>query len=194
MSEWWTYDPAELLMFAPRTYWRMVERYNAAFWPGVVLAWVTGLGVWWLASRGQLLAHRFALAVLALAWLWVGWAFHWQRYAEIFLSGPWLAAACWLAAALLAAGAVSPGPAPLRPHAVGHALAGAGLLLYPLAGTLFGRPLVQVEVFGWMPDPTAVVTLGVLLLAASGWRMVALSVLPILLLLWGWGTQWVMAG
>jgi hypothetical protein len=50
---------------------------------------------------------------------------------------------------------------------------GFGLLVlaivgYPWLGVLLGRPLSQAEVFGIAPDPTAVGTLGVLLLTASG--------------------------
>ena len=33
MSEWWTYRPSDFLMFAPRTYWRLFELHNEAWWP-----------------------------------------------------------------------------------------------------------------------------------------------------------------
>ena len=34
MSEWWTYHLSDFLLFAPRTYYRLFELYNAAIWPG----------------------------------------------------------------------------------------------------------------------------------------------------------------
>ena len=37
MSEWWTYTISDFLMFSPRTYYRMLERYNTAIWPGQIL-------------------------------------------------------------------------------------------------------------------------------------------------------------
>jgi hypothetical protein len=39
------------------------------------------------------------------------------------------------------------------------------LLMLPLMGPLLGRSWTQAEVFGMAPDPTALATLGVLLLA-----------------------------
>ena len=33
MSEWWTYRPSDFLLFAPRTYYRLFELYNAEIWP-----------------------------------------------------------------------------------------------------------------------------------------------------------------
>ena len=50
MSEWWTYRPSDFLLFAPRTYYRLVESYNAESWP-------------W-----QAVAIAAALALVALAW------------------------------------------------------------------------------------------------------------------------------
>jgi hypothetical protein len=40
------------------------------------------------------------------------------------------------------------------------------LLAYPLLGAISGRSWRQMEMFGVAPDPTAVATLGLLLLAA----------------------------
>ena len=33
MSEWWTYRPSDFLLFAPRTYYRLIELYNVEWWP-----------------------------------------------------------------------------------------------------------------------------------------------------------------
>ena len=33
MSEWWSYRPADFLMFSPRIYWRLFASINEAFWP-----------------------------------------------------------------------------------------------------------------------------------------------------------------
>ncbi|MNC51971.1 hypothetical protein D3C75_1012900 [compost metagenome] len=41
------------------------------------------------------------------------------------------------------------------------------LLGFPLLGPLLGRSWTQAEVFGMAPDPTALATLGVLLLAGG---------------------------
>ena len=57
-----------------------------------------------------------------------------------------------------------------------------GLVAYPVLPTLFGRPWTSAEVFGIAPDPTAIVTLGILL-AASGRFVPLLFPIPILWLL-----------
>ena len=44
MSEWWTYRPSDFLLFAPRTYYRLVETYNAESWPWQAVALAAALG------------------------------------------------------------------------------------------------------------------------------------------------------
>ena len=83
MSEWWTYRPADFLMFAPRTYWRLFELHNQAWWPVQLLAVLLGLAIAVGLWRGTAFAPRFATGVLALCCLFVAWAFVWQRYAGI---------------------------------------------------------------------------------------------------------------
>jgi hypothetical protein len=53
------------------------------------------------------------------------------------------------------------------------------LVVQPLIGPLLGRSWRQVEIFGVAPDPTAIATLGVLLLATGRVRW-ELMVLPLL--------------
>lgn len=198
MSEWWSYRLSDFLMFSPRTYWRLVELYNRELWPAQLLALGAGAAALWLARRGGP-AGRMLAALLAMAWLWVGWAFHWQRYASIHLAAPWLAALCLLQALLLLGLAVLPpaneGAAATRRF--GWLLAAAAVLLYPFAGLAFGRPLAQAEVFGMAADPTAWATLGLLL--AGPWPLrpaplALLCVVPVLSLAIGLATLSAMAG
>jgi Family of unknown function (DUF6064) len=53
-----------------------------------------------------------------------------------------------------------------------------GLVVYSLLGTVFDRPWSQAVVFGLMPEPTVIATLGFLLLADPMPR--ALFVVPVL--------------
>ena len=78
---------------------------------------------------------------------------------------------------------------------LGRLLAVTGLVFYPLAGLLAGRPWTQAEVFGIAPEPTALVSLGLLL--AGGYppsraRRYLLAVIPTLALLVGAATLWMM--
>ena len=173
--EWWTYGLSDFLMFSPRVYAGLVATYNAAAWPAQVAALVAGA------------------ALLALGWVATGWAFHWSRYADIFLAAPWLAAACGLQALLCLAALLLPrGEPPAPARRSGLLVMAAGLLAVPLATGLAAHDWRQAQVFGLMPDPTALVTLGWLLANRTlpAWARIALAVWPAVSLLIGVAT-WV---
>jgi len=189
MSEWWTYRPEDFLMFAPRTYWRLFELHNHAWWPAQVLAVVLGLaiaaGVW----RSRPAALRWATGVLALGCAFVAWTFLWQRYAVI----NWAAAAFAWAFVAQAIGLLALATRPSLVMVAGRLRRRVGLglmlwavLLYPLLAPAMGRPWTQAEVFGLAPDPTVIGSLGVLLCADAGTRAtrVLLGILRAGALLW----------
>lgn len=196
MSEWWTYSLSDFLMFSPDTYWRLVERYNRGLWPVQLAAGAAGALLLALAAWRRPWTSRAVLAGLATAWLWVGWAFHGQRYATINWAAPYVAAAFVVEAALLAGVAIvarggDPAPAGERLRALGWVLAVAGVLLFPLLAPALGRSWARAEVFGLMPEPTALATLGLLL--AMGLRQRAwLAPIPVLSLLVGAATAWLL--
>lgn len=193
MSQWWTYRLSDFLLFSPRTYWRLVELYNQEVWPAQVLALGLGLALLLAAASSRPVAARGVAAALAGAWLWVGWAFHWQRYATINWAATSFAIAFWIEAGLLLLAAAAGGSARQGSAAVGAAgwmLAVGGVVLYPLAAPAAGRPWAQTEVFGLMPEPTALATVGLLLLMRrTSW----LLVVPSLALLVGAATLWLLS-
>ncbi|NNU42735.1 DUF6064 family protein [Ramlibacter montanisoli] len=191
MSEWAGYGLSDFLMFSPQTYWRLVARYNAAWWPGQVLAAAGPAILWLLLCTPRAWATRGTLLLLALAWAWVGWAFHWQRYSEVFLAAPWLATACAGQAALLVVAAARPGHDGGRGSGPGASLLLAAALLYPLLAPVTGHPWQEAEVFAFMPDPTAIATLGALLGLAGlpWWCRAGLAVLPLASLSLGIATR-----
>lgn len=201
MSEWWTYRLSDLLMFSPRTYWRLIELYNRDVWPAQLAALAAGLVALGLAASRRAGAGRVLAALLAAIWLWVGWAFHWQRYASINWAAPYFALAFALQAVLLLGLGAWPRDAQAPTACVGvrnlgWLLAVTGVLLYPLAGLLAGRPWTQIELFGVTPEPTALASLGLLLASAqplSRTRRCLLAIIPTLSLLVGAATLWTMA-
>lgn len=201
MSEWWTYSLSSFLMFSPRTYWRTLELYNLAFWPAHLLALALGLTLLWLARSRRVHAGRVLLALLAALWLWVGWAFHLQHYASINLAAQYFALAFALQAALLLGLGAVQGKASVPPaggvgQQFGWLLALTGVLFYPLAGLLAGRPWTQIELFGMTPEPTALATLGLLWASAqppSRPRRFLLAIIPAAYLLVGMATLWLIA-
>jgi hypothetical protein len=175
-----SYRPADFLMFAPRIYWRLFEAHNQALWPLPLLLPAAALaGLLWFSRRGGAAAPRLQGMALGLLWLFVAWAFLWQRYAPINWAAEAFAAAFVLQGLGLLARAGSGWPPPtgtvLRKRA-GWGLLGWALLGHPLLALLDGRPWQQAEVFGLAPDPTAIATLGWLLLL-GGRRL--LWVLPL---------------
>jgi len=196
MPEWWTYGLSDFLMFSPQVYWRLVARHNAAWWPAQMFAVAAAMALPLLLRAPALPARRGALVLVALAWAWTGWAFHWRLYGEIFLAAPWLGGAFALQALLLAAAAA----APLRSRALAPPgplcwMLLAAAALYPLLAPLTGHPWSEAEVAGFMPDPTALATLGTLagLRGWPRWSRALLAAIPIASLLLGAATRWLLA-
>lgn len=181
MSEWWTYTLSDFLLFSPRTYYRLLARHNAALWPGHLLVAALGLGLLAVLRRPRPWHGRAVSAVLALLWAWVGWSFVGTRYAAInWAAGPfaWVFAGeallfAWIGAAR---GALTFRTGGSR---IGLALFAGSVVIYPMLAPLLGRGAGAAELFGIMPDPTAVGTVGLLLLA-SGRGRGALLIAPVL--------------
>ncbi|MGH6858980.1 MAG: DUF6064 family protein [Phyllobacterium sp.] len=173
MAQWWTYRPEDMLLFSPRVYWRMFELHNAALWPLQAGMLVAGLAMIVLAVRRPAVHGRWIALVLAVIWAFVGWSFVWSRYAAINWAVAYLVPLFALQSVLLALVALLPGGVACgrRDFAcwIGLALAGMALILYPLLPWLSGAPSSQAEIFGLAPDPTAIGTMGLLLLAQGRW-------------------------
>ena len=191
---WWSYGPRDFLMFAPRTYWRLIEIYNNDLWPWHLAAVAAGGALAWHAARRGAGAPQLACAALALAWLWVAWGFQWQRYATINWGARYFAAASALQAALLLVAALRAPARPVAPvgrlaHRGGLSLALAGIVVYPLASAAAGASWSRAELAGLMPEATAFMTLG-LVVATKPRQWPWLIVLPLLTLLVGVTTLW----
>lgn len=179
MSQWWTYTLSDFLLFSPRTYYRLFELYNAAIWPAHVLALALGVAILALIHRGGAGTPRWTLTILAGCWIFVGWAFHWNRYATINWAATYAAAGFGLEALLLlwAAWRWRLSLTPRTSLSLGVIV--FALVAQPLIGPLFGRDWAQIELFGVSPDPTAIATLGVL--ALIGGRAVwTLWIIPLI--------------
>jgi hypothetical protein len=178
-----TYSLSQFLMFSPETYFRLYELYNADVWPAQIAAAMLALVLIGLTRRPGPWRGRAALLLLALSWAAIAWLFFYRHYATINLAAPWMGAGFALQALLLMAVAALGG---LRFQWAGDAAGrlGLGLLLYavalhPLLGPAVGRAWAGVEVFGLAPDPTALGTLG-LALMAKGRRRWLLAAVPVL--------------
>jgi uncharacterized membrane protein YozB (DUF420 family) len=171
MPEWWTYRLSDFLLFSPRTYYRMIERLNESAWPAHLLTLALGCTILALALGATMPRLRVVWTTLALLWLWTGWAFLWRRYAAINWAAAYVAPLFVLQALLLlmeAFGRATGGDrGDGRTRAAGLVLFIAAIALYPLIAPLVGRGWEQAEVFGIEPDPTAIATLGMVLMVPS---------------------------
>jgi hypothetical protein len=171
MTEWWTYRIGDFLLFSPATYYRLFELYNRAMWPAHVLALAAGI----------VLCFRYQRAILPVAWVWVGWAFLYQRYATINWGAAWFAALFLIEGLLLIA-------LRSKPTRRGVAIIAFALAVQPLIGLLAGREWAQTEFFGMTPDPTVAATLGAL--TARDRRNIALAIIPVLWAVVSAATMW----
>lgn len=171
MSDWQTYRLEDFVPFSPDIYWRLLERVNETFWPLHILTLALGLTALLLAIRGH---SRIALVLLAPAWLSSGIIFHLTYYAELNWAAPWFGWAFVAQAILLLGVAVFTGSNSSEDHSskplkwIGTTLAMVALLAYPLIAATIGSGLSHAETYGLHPDPTAIATLGVLLIVLRG--------------------------
>lgn len=179
MGEWTSYALQDFIPFTREVYLRLIERVSETYWPLPVVMPALALMVIVLTYTGR---YRVAGLLLALLWGWVGYSFLLQFYANLNWAGHWFAGIFYAQALLLAIVIFSvrgnSKPPPLL-HGLGFMLCIAGLC-WPLL-TLAGRDgWSQVEIIGIHPDPTALFTLGCVLLVLSGWRLWTTVAIPLL--------------
>ena len=176
----WTLE--DLLPFSPRVYWRLFALENEAFWPAqpVVLAAVVLLAICLL--RGLRPSGMWLGPVLGAAWLWTGWQFVALRYGTVNWLAPTLAWGFYAEAAMLALLGLA-GRLDFRrrgrdiPLGIGPL---AAALAWPILAPLDGRSWREAEIVALAPDPTALATLGLLVLAGRSRWTALLCVAPAL--------------
>ncbi len=180
MSEWWTYTIADFLMYSARTYYRLIERFNSTFWPLHLLGVALGIAILVAAIRRPAWS-RAVLFALAVSWAFVAVGWFWLRFRGISTGAGWFAAVFGIEALLLAMAASRTRAAFPEQRTMAHWIGIALLvvaLAYPLLAITSGRGVRQSEVFGLLPDPTALGTIGTLLLMSGRWRR-RLMIIPV---------------
>jgi hypothetical protein len=183
MSEWWTYSLSSFLLFSPRTYYRLFELYNADAWPLQLFTIAIGLAI---CARTVFPAppwsSRVIATMLSVVWLIVASLYLLERYDTINFAARYFALGFAAQAILLLWSGV------IRDHLradsgtiaakIGIAMIAYAVAIHPLIAPLSGRPWTQAEIFGLVPDPTVIATLGVLVAAARpNWHLMVLPLL-----------------
>ncbi|MBP2460511.1 MULTISPECIES: DUF6064 family protein [unclassified Rhizobium] len=170
MTEWWSYRPSDFLMFSPRVYFRQIANFNVGLWPLHLAMVLIGVGLLCLVLRGRPNDRRIVAVTLAVLWLFVAYAYLWMRLSSINWAATYAAIGFGAQAILTVCVHTRPTGADRRlPRKLpGVIVAAVSILAYPALFVFSGRGHGQSEVFGIMPDPTVLATIG--LLAASRQR------------------------
>ena len=180
------YTLDDLLLFTPEVYFRLISQYHQFYWPLQVAGLLLGVWLVWrtLFQRGR--DMRLIVFGLAACWIFIGIAFHINKFNAVNWMAVWFGAGFILQALMLGLVGLQ-GPQLIEGVANGlsfFAVVGVlilGVVGYPVAGLLQGQAIDALPFFGIAGAPTLIVTLGVLVLLrdARWW----LFLLPLLLLL-----------
>jgi hypothetical protein len=157
--------------------------YNEAVWPAQPVALALALAALWLAVAPRAGGARLTGAVLAAGWLWCGIVFHLRHFVDLDFMAPVYGWVFILQAALLVWAMVWRGvPLCFRGDVGGVgglAVAVFALFGLPLVSALGEAGFASARVVGVAPGPTALFTLGLLLLV-EGRLAWLLWVIPLL--------------
>lgn len=182
-----TYTVSQFIPMTPEVYFRLFERLNEAVWPWQVPVFAAALIGPALALRKR---GGAAAVLVALCWFWVAAVFQFRFHAELNWAGPYFGWVFLIQGVLVLVagtrGMLDGAPGVRRLMGVG--IMGFALVLYPLLGPLTGRSWAGVELAGTAPDPTSMVTLGLLLVPLRvPWMLVPI---PVLWCLFSGATWW----
>jgi len=185
-----------MLPFTAEILFSSFAQYNRALWPLPLFAVVLALVAIALVFRPVRHGDRVIAALLALAWLWTGYGYHYLHFATINFAAPLYAVFFVLEGLLLAwtgvvRGKVAFGFRTALFGRIGLIVAFAALVLWPLADGLT-HGWQSARLVGLAPGPTAVFTL-VLLLLTERRTPVHLAIVPLLWTLVAGATAWILA-
>jgi hypothetical protein len=171
------------LPFTSEDFFGVFARYNEAVWPAQIALNALALFCVVLAFRAGGRPGRWISALLAALWFWTAVAYHFAFFSRINPAA-WLFGGVALAGALAflwlgtVRGRLRFSPVADWRGATGGILIAYALLAYPLLGWLAAHRYPRAPTFG-VPCPTAIFTLGILLLAAPPVPRVA-YIVPVL--------------
>ena len=189
MGEITSYSLSDFILFSDRVYYRQFELYNDAIWPLHLIAIVFSLVIIYTLWKKPVWSGRLIAALLTVSWLWVAWAFLYERFYQIHVVANWYALGFVLQAGLITWYGVIKNQFTLSEQSqlrtnIGHVLVLAllfiSLIIYPFIAFLTGRSWLQFEMFSLTPDPTVLATIAILYLCKVSSM---LYVIPIIWLL-----------
>lgn len=191
--DWFGYSLSDFLMFGPEVFLRLFVRINQDIWPWQGIAVGMMVLIAGLLVRGDRLAKRGILLLLAVGWVWSGAGFLMEYYGPINIPATWFGWAFILQGALLTVAALV-WPWDGRSMGPGYRWqAGAGWLmltaLLPLLVMAQSGNWRAVALFGVTPDLTVTASVPCLLLLPRRVRWLFL-LQPLLWSLFSAATLW----
>lgn len=167
MDELASYSLSDFILFSDAVYYRLFELYNQAIWPLHLLAILFAFVILYMLWKRPVRAGRTIAVILVVSWLWVAWAFLFERFYLIHVVANWYALGFVVQALLLAwSGVIENRFAMVEENKrrvnIGLVLIFILLIVYPLIAVISGRSWLQFEMFALAPDPTVIVTLAIL--------------------------------
>jgi len=168
MGELASYRLSDFILFSQTVYFRQFELYNQAIWPLHCVAILFSVLMLYMLWKKPAWTGRVISGLLVVSWLWVAWAFLYQRFYQIHVVADWYAFGFVLQAVFLAGYGVIKNRLTLCVTSRPRLIIGAGVLFialvfYPFVPLITGRSWLQFEMFAIAPDPTVLATLAILL-------------------------------
>jgi hypothetical protein len=191
MTEWMSYRPGDFILFSEQTYYRLFELYHQQTWPLHLAAFIFAALIIFSLWKKPHWAGRAIASILTISWLWIAWAFLYQRYYQIQVAANWFALIFVIQAMLMSYYGLFKNQFSDFVHSNVRisiaAITGlVGITIMPLILWLSGR---QLEIVLITPDVTALATLAILLLLRI---TKLLYIIPVIWLLISMTTQWFM--
>ncbi|MBO6949905.1 MAG: hypothetical protein JJ855_18150 [Rhodospirillales bacterium] len=150
-----------LIPFSPDVYVGMFARYNQDAWPAAALAVLLGFVTLICIHRREVRAGHILAFSVATFWMWTGWAFHINQYANLNWAAVIFGWLFILQGALTALWGGVLGRFKITHDTVqiwiGYTLMAAALMLHPLLASGAGDSLKTAQLFGTAPATTALI-------------------------------------
>ena len=178
----------DFLIFSPDSFFKLFELANQTLWPTqIASACLVAIAIFLLYKRHPY-TQKFILVWLGLVWCFVAYSYFAKYYRQIFIYAHHISYFYYAQACLLFLFALLPSDNAETIITKRRIVLGSGFILYGLcihpmvSALIWNQKLIGIEVFSIAPDPTAIATIGfILLLPIKGYFL--LMVIPLTWLL-----------
>lgn len=191
MGQLTSYSLSDFILFSGGVYYRQFELYNNAIWPLHLLALFFSLFIIYVLWKKPVASWsgRLIAVVLIISWLWVAWAFLYERFYQIHVAANGYALGFLLQAILISWFGIIKNRFVLRTDRTGRyfrvkisfLLLFISLIFYPFIAAISGRSWLQFEMFALTPDPTVLTTIAIFVFYKASFTLYVIPVIWLLI-------------